>query len=95
MSITYVQKNVNAVQTKRKRAVSLSDFSSQNESLQCKTHLMNGFAQYSQIAQNNQKLNKNYIEMNIDDYEKIESMIDSMTTEEELIESHKNLNGKT
>lgn len=57
MSITYVQKNVNAVQTKRERAVSLSDFSSQNESLQCKTHLMNGFAQYSQIAQNNQKLN--------------------------------------
>lgn len=39
--------------------------------------------------------NKNYIEMNIDDYEKIESMIDSMTTEEELIETHRKLVGKT
>ena len=39
--------------------------------------------------------NKNYIEMNYDDYKKIESKIDSMKTEEELIETHKKLIGKT
>ena len=39
--------------------------------------------------------NKNYIEMNYDDYKKIESKIDLMKTEEELIETHKKLIGKT
>lgn len=39
--------------------------------------------------------NRDYTEISMDDYEKIESRIDSMTTEEELIESHKRLAGKT
>ena len=36
-----------------------------------------------------------YTEISMDDYKEIESRIDSMTTEEELIESHKRLVGKT
>ena len=39
--------------------------------------------------------NKSYTEISIDDYEKTISKIDSMTTEEELIDSHKRMIGKT
>lgn len=39
--------------------------------------------------------NRNYTEISIDDYNEIKARIDSMTTEEELIESHKRLAGKT
>ena len=39
--------------------------------------------------------NRDYIEISMDDYNKIKSRIDLMITEEELIESHKRLVGKT
>ena len=53
MSITYAQKNKNAVQTKRESFVSIIDSSSQNESLQRKADMTNNAAQREEAPRPN------------------------------------------
>ena len=53
MSITYAQKNKNAVQTKRESSVSIIDTSSQSESLQRKADLANNAAQLAEAPRPN------------------------------------------
>ena len=53
MSITYAQKNKNAVQTKRESSVSIIDTSSQSESLQRKADMANNAAQRAEAPRPN------------------------------------------
>ena len=53
MSITYAQKNKNAVQTKRESSVSIIDSSSQSESLQRKADMANNAAQRAEVPRPN------------------------------------------
>ncbi|MBO7413626.1 MAG: DUF4157 domain-containing protein [Fibrobacter sp.] len=53
MSITYAQKNKNAVQTKRESSVSIIDSSSQSESLQRKADMANNAAQRAEAPRPN------------------------------------------
>ena len=53
MSITYAQKNKNAVQTKRENSVSIIDSSSQSESLQRKADMANSVAQRAEVPRPN------------------------------------------
>ena len=53
MSITYAQKNENAVQTKREKSVSIIDASFQNESLQRKADMVNNTAQRAEVPRPN------------------------------------------
>ena len=53
MSITYAQKNENAVQTKREKSVSIIDSSFQNESLQRKADMANNAAQRAEAQRPN------------------------------------------
>nr|WP_304039243.1 DUF4157 domain-containing protein [Fibrobacter succinogenes] len=53
MSITYAQKNKNAVQTKRENSVSIIDSSSQSKSLQRKADMVNNAAQRAEAPRPN------------------------------------------
>lgn len=53
MSITYAQKNKNAVQTKRENSVSIIDSSSQSKSLQRKANMANAAAQRAEAPRPN------------------------------------------
>ena len=53
MSITYAQKNENAVQTKREKSVSIIDASFQSESLQRKADIANNAAQRAEAPRPN------------------------------------------
>ena len=53
MNNTYAQKSANSVQTKRESAVSISDYSSQGESLQRKAEMVNNAAQRAESPRPN------------------------------------------